>query len=92
MLFELLHLVAQGALGHRQFLPGLDETQVPGHRLEGAQTQQGREIGVQWVQERRPVESVLMKEALIKESRATGHGRCDCALLPLVPLFENCKP
>jgi hypothetical protein len=36
MLFELLHLMAQGALGHGQFLRCLDKAQVPGHGFKGA--------------------------------------------------------
>jgi hypothetical protein len=47
MLFELLHLVAECALGNRQLIGGLDKTQVPRHRLKSAQGQQRRKVIVQ---------------------------------------------
>ncbi|MNF85330.1 hypothetical protein D3C84_677190 [compost metagenome] len=47
-LFQFLHLMADCTLGHRQFIGGLDETQMTRHGLEGAQGHQGRQILVQF--------------------------------------------
>ena len=47
MLFEFLHLMAEGALGHRQFGGSLDKTQMPGHGFKGAQGQEWGKVLVQ---------------------------------------------
>ena len=41
---QQLHLVADGGLGHPQFLRGLGETLMAGRRLEGANGREGRQL------------------------------------------------